>query len=216
MGNDKDKGAAALAISLPVSAAALVIALTRKAKAAPPTEPMYVILDDEVKQALAMIISQQSDMLTKFDTANLTLTAISDALGAVPVEERILKPFQYKTQVLQKGVPFAVYESTPGKGALIWGIFDVSDPDTKLSFRIDDLVWNFDFNTLLTQGIQQPLFPGAWLSKADALAGHYCIVFSAGTIEGFVYKQRLIISLTYQGVGTATLHEARGILWDYI
>ncbi|MBA7696775.1 hypothetical protein ES703_105426 [subsurface metagenome] len=107
-------------------------------------------------------------------------------------------------------------ENKPGKGSLIWAIFDVSDPDTKLSFRIDDLVWEFKFDTLLTQGIQQPLFPGAWLSKADAISGHYCIIFSAGTLEGFAYDQRLIISLTYQGAGTATLHEARGILWTYL
>ena len=128
----------------------------------------------------------------------------------------MLEPFLKESQTLQRGVPFGVYESKPGKGALIWAIFDVSDPDTKLSFRIDDLVWNFKFSTLLTQGIQQPLFPGAWLSKADAIAGHYCIVFSAGTIEGFAYEQRLIVSLTFEGAGTATLHEARGIKWTYL
>jgi len=163
-----------------------------------------------------MIISQQADTLTKLDTANLTLTAISEALGVTPVEERILAPFQYKNQILQRGVPFGVYESKPGKGALIWAIFDVSDPDTEVSIRIDDLVWNFKFDTLLAQGVQQPLFPGAWLSKADALAGHFCIVFSAGTIDGFVYEQRLIVSVPFKGAGTATLHEARGILWDYV
>lgn len=220
MANDNgDKGRLAVAVSgaaAATSVVALIAALTKKAKAAPaPGEgelpPITVILDEQTKQALAAILSQQL-------ATNQTLTAISQALGVAPpvIEERILEPFKYENQTLQRGVPFAVYESKPGKGALIWAIFDVSDPDTKLSFRIDDLVWNFKFSTLLTQGIQQPLFPGAWLSKADAIAGHYCIVFSAGTIEGFVYKQRLIISLTFEGAGTATLHEARGIKWTYL
>ncbi len=219
---DKGNGKTALAVTATgLSIAALIATLTRKVKAAPPDEippTIIAILDDETRQALAMIISQQADALTKLNTANLTLTAIATALGAAPpvVEERILEPFKYENETLQRGVPFAVFESKPGKGALIWAIFDVSDPDTKLSFRIDDLVWNFKFSTLLTQGIQQPLFPGAWLSKADAIAGHYCIIFSAGTIEGFVYKQRLIVSLTFEGAGTATLHEARGIKWTYL
>jgi len=230
MGNDnKDKGKAALAISVPVSAAALIVALTRKVKAAPPPDGIppiiEVTLDEETRQALALILSQQLDTLGALNTingkltiTNQTLVAIAEALGAVPpvVEERILVPFKKANKTLERGTPFSVYESKPGKGALIWAIFDVSDPDTKLSFRIDDLVWEFKFDTLLTQGVQQPLFPGAWLSKADAIAGHYCIIFSAGTIEGFTYKQRLIISLTFQGIGTATLHEARGIKWTYL
>jgi len=217
MANDNgDKGRLAVAVSgaaAATSVVALIAALTKKAKAAPPGElpPITLILDEQTKQALAAILSQQL-------ATNQTLVAISEALGAAPpvIEERILEPFKYENETLQRGVPFAVYESKPGKGALIWAIFDVSDPDTKLSFRIDDLVWNFKFSTLLTQGIQQPLFPGAWLSKADALTGHYCIIFSAGTIEGFKYEQRLIVSLTFQGIGTATLHEARGIKWTYL
>ena len=219
--NDKkDIKAVLVGGALVLSTTALITALTKKAEAAPPGEipPITVILDEQVRQALAAILSQQLAVSDKLTTANQTLVAIAEALGAGPpfVEERILEPFKKESQTLQRGVPFAVYESTPGKGSLIWAIFDVSDPDTELSFRIDDLVWNFKYSTLLTQGIQQPLFPGAWLSKADALAGHFCIIFSAGTIEGFTYKQRLIISLTFKGAGTATLHEARGIKWTYL
>ncbi|GAI60177.1 unnamed protein product [marine sediment metagenome] len=223
MSNGNKDGKTALAVgAIGMSTVALIAALRKPAKAAPPENgipPVIIaVLDEETRQALAMIISQQADTLSAINTANLTLTAISEALGAEPpvIEERILEPFKYENEALQKGVPFAVHESKPGKGSLIWAIFDVSDPNTKLSFRIDDLVWNFNFNTLLTQGVQQPLFPGVWLSKADAIAGHYCIIFSAGTIEGFVYKQRLIISLTLEGAGTATLHEARGIKWTYL
>ncbi len=217
MANDNgDKGRLAVAVSgaaAATSVVALIAALTKKAKAAPaPGEgelpPITLILDEQTKQALAAILSQQL-------AANQTLNKILTVLGEVP-GKRLLEPFQYKSQTLQKGIPFGVYESKPGKGSLIWAIFDVSDPDTEVSFRIDDLVWTFKFDTLLTQGIQQPLFPGAWLSKADAIAGHYCIIFSAGTIDGFVYEQRLIITLTFQGTGTATLHEGRGINWTYL
>jgi len=230
MSNGNKDGRAALAVgAIGMSTVALIAALRKPAMAAPPENgipPVIIaVLDDEARQALATILTNQVVALNALDAINgkLTITnqnlaAISEALGAAPpvVEERILEPFRQEAKTLEHGTPFAVYESKPGKGALIWGIFDVSDPDTKLSLRIDDLVWNFDFNTLLTQGVQQPLFPGAWLSKADALAGHYCIIFSAGTIDGFVYKQRLIISLTFQGIGTATLHEARGIKWSYL
>ncbi len=156
-------------------------------------------------------------LITALTATNQTLTQILEALGVeVPVEKRLLVPFKEANKTLERGVPFGVYEDAPGKGALIWAIFDVSDPDTELSIRIDDLVWEFNFNTLLTQGIQQPLFPGAWLSKADAVTGHYCIVFSAGNLTGFTYEQRLIITLTYKGTGTATLHEGRGIKWTYL
>jgi len=219
MSNGNKDGKAALAGGAVVlSTVALIAALRKPAMAAPengiPPE-IIAVLDEETRQALATIISQQANMLTKFNTANQTLIAISQALGVAP-RERILKPFQYINQTLNRGVPFGAYESKPGEGSLIWALFDVNNPNTDVSIRIDDLVWTFDFNTLLAQGVQQPLFPGAWLSKFDAIAGHYCIIFSAGDIEGFIYKQRLIVSVTYKGVGTATLHEARGILWDYI
>lgn len=218
MANDDKKGAKALAVgAVGISTVALIAALTKKAKAAPPGEipPITVVLDEEVRQALAAILNQQVNMLGAIGTANQTLIQILRALGveAPTIENRMLEPFQLEDKTLEKGTAFSIYESKPGKGALIWAIFDVSDPNTKLSIRIDDLVWNFKFSTLLTQGVLQPLFPGAWLSKSDAISGHYCIIFSAGAIEGFAYKQRLIISLTFEGVGTATLHEARGIVW---
>ncbi|MBA7499300.1 hypothetical protein ES704_02040 [subsurface metagenome] len=220
MSNGNKDGKALAGGAVVLSTAALAVALTRKVKAAPGEIPpvIEVILDDETRQALAAIITQQADALVKLGTANETLIAIAEALGAEPpvIEERILQPFQYRSQTLEKGIPFGVYESKLGKGALIWAIFDVNDPDTDISIRIDDLVWIFNYNTLLAQGVQQPLFPGAWLSKADAVAGHYCIIFSAGAIDGFVYKQRLIVSVTFKGAGTATLHEARGIVWTYL
>jgi len=208
-------------IGATLGVAALITALTRPVKAAPPGElppAIIAVLDEDTRRALAAMLSQQAATIDAITTTNQTLAQILEALGVeVPVtEKRILEPFQYRNQTLQKGIPFAVYESKPGKGSLIWAIFDVSDPDTQLSIRIDNLVWEFKFNTLLTQGIQQPLFPGAWLSKADAISGHYCIIFSAGTIAGFAYEQRLIITLTFQGTGTATLHEGRGINWIYL
>jgi hypothetical protein len=219
VGNNKD-GKTALAVTATgLSIAAIITALSRTAKAAPGELPP---LGDEIRQALAAILSQQADTLNaigimggKLDTTNTTLNSILTALGKAP-ENRILEPFQYRAQTLLRGVPFGIYESKPGKGALIWAIFDVDDPDTDISIRIDDLVWEFNFNTLLAQGVQQPLFPGAWLSQFDAIAGHYCIIFSAGVIDGFKYNQRLIITATFNGVGTAVLHEGRGIVWTYL
>ncbi|GAI08910.1 unnamed protein product, partial [marine sediment metagenome] len=133
MGNDKKDTKALAGGAIVLSTAALITALTRKAKAAPPEDGIppviEVILEDVVKQALATIISQQADGLIALNTANQTLTTIATALGAEPpvVKERILEPFKYENETLQRGTPFAVYESKPGSGALIWAIFDVND-----------------------------------------------------------------------------------------
>lgn len=315
MGKDNDKGKTALAvIGGAAGITALIVALTKKAKAAPPPEegvpPIIttVTLAEEERQALAAILSQQVDIADKIKTANQTLTNIAELLGA-EVPRRILEPFEKENQTLQRGIPFNIYESTPGEGALIWAIFDVSSPLATLTFRFDDLVWDFNINTLITQGIDQPLFPGVWLAKAadkssfitgqkdvttagtpvqldnvsipygfpvpiiakpgntgliyfgnsaadcadaakrfDGISAglavskhvvnlnevwidasvsgegvswytptaHYCLVFSAGNLNGFGYKMRLIISLTYEGDGTATLYQARGIKWTKI
>ncbi|GAH71980.1 unnamed protein product [marine sediment metagenome] len=88
MGNDNDKDKAAVALVLGgtgtvLGVTALIAALTKRAEAAPPGElpPITVVLDEEVRQALAAILGQQADILTKLDTTNLTLTAIATALG---------------------------------------------------------------------------------------------------------------------------------------
>lgn len=207
-----------------LSMAAILLALTRPVGAAPPSGGeggAPVIIDEAIKQALAAMLVLQSDTLTnlesmkeKLDLTNKALQDILAALGATPpAEGRILEPFLKENQTLNSKDPFNIFESKPGKGALVWAVIDVTDPNTKVSFKFDGLVWDFTLTTLFNEGVQQPLFPGVWLSKYDATSGHYTVIFSAGTLEGFAFKNTLIIYVTFLGTGTATLTEARGIKW---
>lgn len=205
-----------------LSIAALAAALTRPAEAAPPTEGEQVIINEAIKQALAAMLMVQSETLTtlqsmqtQLDSTNKMLRDILPALGAAPPEERrILEPFLKEAQKLNSKEQFNICEQT-GRGSLVWAVIDVSDPNTKISFKFDGLVWDFTLTTLYNEGIQQPLFPGVWLTKYDADSGHYTIIFSAGTLEGFSFESKMIIYATYLGTGTATLIEARGIKWGY-
>lgn len=235
-GNDRKDSTKVLAgTGAVLSVVALITALRRPAKAAaaPPTEEIpptvTAVLDEETRQALAAILSQQVDTLeaidtlssnvadlgSKLDTANQALTNIAELLGAapaVPEEKLILQPFQLDNQTLQSGTPFPIYQKSPGKGALIWAVVDVSSPSAKLALRFDDLVWEFEYSTLRDQGVDSPLAPGVWLSKYDAANSHFAMIFSAGAVSGFAFKQRLLITVTYTGTGTAILKQGRGVV----
>ncbi len=222
-----------------LSIAAIMAALTRPVKAAPlpgeqlppgekqPPPAGEVVIDGAIRDALAAMLSLQASTLTSLESVeeqlgatNKILRDISSALGVTPVtpvvERRILEPFLKENQALSSKEQFNIYEASPGKGSLVWAIIDVSDPNTKVSFKFDGLVWDFTLTTLFDEGIQQPLFPGVWLSKYDAASGHYTIIFSAGALEGFSFKEKLLIYITYQGTGSATLNVARGIKWTYL
>lgn len=76
----EDKGKAALAVgALGLSTVALISALTRKVEAAPGEVPPT---DEEIRQALALILSQQADLESK-------LEAIGVAQGVVMPEVKI-------------------------------------------------------------------------------------------------------------------------------
>lgn len=243
-----DKGTKALAGLAAVGGiGALIYTLTRPRPVeaappgivAPPTEipPITVVLDEEIRQALAAILINQvstaegldtlfdtlfDTLGTKIDAINENLRQILQALGveAPPTptppaaEERlILQPFQKDSQTLQSGTPFPIYEKSPGKGALIWAVIDISSPTAKVAFRFDDLLWEFEYDTLRNQGVDSPLAPGVWLSKYDLANSHFAMIFSAGDIRGFAFTQRLLITVTYTGAGTATLNQGRGVVW---
>jgi len=229
----KDRVAMALGLTgLGMGTAALVAALTREVKAEE-LLPGEVTVDGAVREALAALIVGQENIKgalqgisTTLDNirqgqgeVNTTLVGIRDALtalGAEPPGEQILEPFKKENATLQSKSAFPIDVVERGVGSLVWAVIDVSDPDTTIGFRFDNLVWEFNYNDLLTQGIQQPLFPGAWLSKADAIASHYCMVFSAGDIKGFGHKSRFQVVATFHGTGTATLHQGSGVRWVQI
>jgi len=222
MGNDGTKVLAATAAGIGITA--LILNLTKPAKAAAPGGAP--VIDEDVRKALAAILTQQLDILTALGSIGTSLGIASDnlnninqnaieilkALGA-PTEQRVLDYFEKNNETLQSGTPFIVHEAKAGKGALIWGIFQVDDPDVTLILQIDNLSWEFHIDTLNGQGISSPI-PGVWLSQYDTTNSVYCLVFSsAGNLAGFPYNSRLIITLRYNGAGTATLNQARGVKW---
>lgn len=188
----------------------------------PPAEDITGALNNIT--AVLQGISGQISVLTAgqeviaADTARL-LQAVSLMAPTFPgePETRLLEPFRKDNVDLTSKQPFFLKEYSPGRGGLIWAVIDVDSPDVDVSIRLDDLVWIFGLDTLLTQGLQQPLFPGAWLSRSDAgPPAHYCLVFSAGTVQGFPYSARMGIYVTYRGTGTATLYQGRGVGWKDI
>jgi hypothetical protein len=214
-------------IGASASVLSLIISLQKPVAAATGDLPEATLnFYQDMRTALAAILEQQvltinalNNISTSLGLTNQRLLDILNALGAptTPINQ-ILEPFEKLNQILEKGTPFSVYETkVTGQGALIWAVFDVSSPNVTLSLRFDDLLWKFSIDTLITQGIDRPLFPGVWLTKADGISGHYCLVFSAGDLKGFNYKTRLSITLVYDGAATtATLHEARGIKWTEV
>ena len=211
------KAVQALAVgTLGVSIAALIAALLAKpAAAAPGPGPGVVIVDGDVRKALAALILNGQDIASLLATANETLTAILNALTGA-AGERILEPFQEVNKTLTSGDNFPLYESKPGKGALIWAVVDVSSPNTTVQFKFDDLVWEFNFTTLFNEGMDRPIFPGVWLAKYDAVNSHYVLVFSAGDVKGWTWSRMAHILVRYTGSGTATLTEGRGVVWTSV
>ncbi len=206
------------ALGLGVGFTGLIALLTRPrpAYAGTPEQPVNVIVDGDVRQALAALILLGQDMQGQLATVNENLQELISLLGGVPSpgNELQLLPFKFVSEILQAGVPFALYELDEGKGSLIWALIDVTDPNTTVLIRIDDLLWEFKYSTLFSEGVDRPLFPGAWISKYDAGTSHYALIFSAGDVKGFKFDRTFSINVRFDGVGTATLNEGRGVLWE--
>lgn len=205
-------------LSLAVGLGALIASLTRPVSAATgtPSEPVNVIVDGDVRQALAALILQGETSNNALAVANEYLKQIVTLLGGTPAEvvKFDLVTFKQENQTLQHGTAFPLYEIDSGAGSLIWTLVDVSDPDTTVIIKVDDLKWEFKYSTLYAEGVDKPLFPGAWLSKYDAGTGHYALIFSAGDVKGFKFERTFSVNVRFDGVGTATLNEGRGVLFE--
>lgn len=167
--------------------------------------------------AALVTVSNQLAGIDKIATELLCLLGLMAPPPPGASDVRVLEPFKEEGETLVAKSPFTVEEYSPGRGGLIWAVIDTDSPEVDVSIRLDDLVWKFNIDEMLTQGLQAPLFPGAWLSRAEAgPPAHYCLVFSAGTERGFTYNARMGIYVTYRGSGSATLTQGRGVGWRYI
>jgi hypothetical protein len=224
----RNAGAAVFGLSaLGLSAAALITALLKPSPAlgTTPQQPVNVIVDGDIRTALAGLLAQGEDVKAQLALMDGHLLNIIEAISGIelptgtthPIPRVVdLEPFEQKDETLEKGVDFPVYELTAAQGGLIWAIIDVTDPSTTVIFNIDDLYWEFDYATLNDEGIDRPLFPGVWLSKYDPATNHYVLIFSAGNPRGFTFKDHLRVIVRFTGTGSATLTEGRGILWRYV
>jgi hypothetical protein len=213
-----DNGTKALAGTAALASIATLIASLSKPAQAAPAEggvPQIVVasLDDETRKALSLILEYTFKSSQKLDTVNESLKAILSALGAPAAKRMVLEPFQLDSKTLQSNTPYTIYERTGEAGALIWAVVDISSPYGILAIRIDELVWDFEITKLRDQGVDAPLPVGVWLSKYDTANSHFCLIFSGGSVGGFAFDQRLLITIKYTGTGTATLNQGRGIAW---
>jgi hypothetical protein len=184
----------------------LVMNLTKPASAAVeglPSDqgPTEVVVDGDVRAALAQLLIQGEAVKDKLDAVNNNLVAIVQAMGGtVPTESgtpgRELEPFLQEQKTLSKGERYPAYAISNESGSLVWALIDVSDPNTDVTFKFDGLSWTFNMETLRTQGVDRPLFPGVWLSKYDPLNLHYCLIFAAGNINGIPFSKLCNVLVT--------------------
>jgi len=167
-------------------------------------------LDQTLKAINAMLLAEHRDLIA----ALTEMTAAITGLYPAAAEQRFIETFSKGSETLKSKTAFTLTEHA-GRGGLIWLVADVSDPDTTVSIKADKLTWEFKISTLLSQGLDKPYFPGIWLTRYEpGPPAHYCAMFSAGTLVGLTYSKQLHVYVTFNGSGTATLNEGRGIRWE--
>jgi hypothetical protein len=176
-------------------------------------EPINVIVDGDIRQALATLILLGQGANDKLDEVNGHLIDILAALGGEG-QNKLLLPFQEVNKVIHPIENYPLFLSTK-PGSLIWAVIDVTSPNVTLIFKFDDLSWEFQYNTLLNEGVDRPLFPGVWLSRYDAINSHFAMIFSAGNLTGFTWKRAMSIVVRNTSAADVTLTEGRGVTWDY-
>lgn len=191
--------------------------LTKKAAAAEPPLPppadlteALARLDQTMKTLNATLITEHAELIAALSQM---AGAITQLYPAAP-EQRFIETFAQGEKTLKSKARFTLGSHT-GRGGLIWAVVDVSDPDTTISIKVDNLTWEFKISTLLSQGLDKPYFPGCWLTKHDpGPPAHYCAMFSAGTLVGLTYSKQFHMYVTFNGTGTMTLAEGRGVRWE--
>ena len=208
----------AVVVGVGAGAGALAGALlgSQRAGAAPPDLTAVLTQLNQTLQVIQATEQGVSSMLTSLHAdLNSLIAAISALTPGAPGAAQVRSLYEFKklNGSLASKTPFEIVQRTNVAGGLIWAIIDVTDPNTQVVFRFDDLELVFSYNTLIDEGIAQSAFPAIWLAKADP-TGHYVMVFSAGNLSGIPYSKLFRIHVAYQGDAAATLNEARGIYWE--
>ena len=175
---DKDEGKALAAGAIGLSAVALIAALTRKAEAAvPPT-------DEEVRQALVLILSQQVTTLDNIADLELKLEALAAAEGVIMPGVKIIEQVKFD-RTLAIGEVVTIYEKCPFNGyvrrvTIHWpdgadALVDVAVGHSNTQFcpkgtgeylALNDATPTYQFNEEVTQGeeiwVQMRNRDGGW------------------------------------------------------
>lgn len=206
MGNER--GGELLSLGLGAVGGVAVSALLQK-RGAPPQDIKSAL--ERIDESLLALAATEQAILN-------ALVALNDSMASLGASIASLggKPTQFKLYEFKKpGVTVAsktgleIFKSDK-PGSLLWFVIDVSDSNADVLFRIDDLEWRFTISTMVNEGLDQPVYPGVWLAKADA-AGHYVLMLSAGNMNGLPYFNSCGIYLSNTSDASETLNEARGI-----
>jgi len=202
MDEQKETGRAvavgALTGGIVVGISKLLEALTRPVGAAQPGVQV-VKPDDETRQAIASIIallanvsvkldylsdiSLKLDSLDKLDETNSYLADIKAILMGEPIPTEAKYSFRFTDT--EQGLLIAgnsekeLYKTTtPDKGSILRLKLISDSADIRYDLYIDNQRWRFSVRDMVSELIEMPHFPGAWLEKATGT--EFVFMFSGG------------------------------------
>lgn len=170
--------------------------LTKKAEAAPPEGATLITLDGWTKDVLTAALGLLGDVSLKLNTLGEisekldTLTKKVDAL--IPDEAKPPKGFTFnvvsiEAQHIPMIAPRPLYETGPDmKGSVIAIELVSNSSNIDYDLILDGMIWSFNVADLVSQSIEYPHFPGAWIAKATG--GQFVFMFSSGGMMGVSYK----------------------------
>jgi hypothetical protein len=173
-------------------------------------------LDDATKLLIQQIKSNSDATVNGLITIGSKLDTIIDLLSHQNgLIARTADRFGYDNQIIQPGQTFYIINEGSGKGSLVWLLIDIQSPNANISITLDNLQYDFNVAQMILEGLMAPMYPGAWITRADPVGPPptYGFMFSIGNLEGYEYKNRLIVSILNNNPVAMTLNHSVGIKW---
>jgi hypothetical protein len=210
MPNDATKTAVGAAVGSAAGVIAAELLKGQPAQAAGGPTTTTLSLDDATK-ALLQAIKKDSDNIIS------QLNQLLGIIGGKPVISRIADKFGYDNQILLPGAQFKILDEGSGEGSLIYLLVDVQSPNVIVNIILDNIQYDFDIAQMIQEGLMFPMYPGAWITRADPVGPPptYCMLFSVGNLDGYPYKERINIAVTNNSGANMILNHSLGIKWFY-